>query len=79
MTTATNETSPFHLYKHWVVEAAGITVELADKFADRMQAAYEMGEPVWMIADEIKLRAAAPRKTKTPRQMAASVVTVAAW
>lgn len=71
---ATNQTSPFHLYKHWVAEAAGVTVETLDRFAARLHAAFEMGEAVWMIADEINLRAAAPTKTKAPRELAVRVV-----
>lgn len=53
----TKETTPFHIYKHEVAGAAGISVDRMDLGA--LYRAYDMGEPVWMIADEMKLRAEA--------------------
>lgn len=71
---ATKETTCFIHFKSNTVEAAGISVAQASCFADRIHKAFEMGEPVWMIAEELKLRASAPKSMKTPRQMAVRVV-----
>lgn len=73
MNTATNTTTQFVFYKSMVAEAAGLTIESVQPFIARLGAAFDMGEPVWMIADEIKLRASAPKKLKTPRQLAQNV------
>lgn len=75
--SATKEATCFIHFKSNVVDAAGITEEAANKFFDRITAAFDMGEPVWMIAEEIKLRAAAPSKHKTPKQLAARFITAA--
>jgi hypothetical protein len=50
----TKETTPFHIFKHNVVSAAGITVDQVH--LGRLHAAYDAGEPVWMVADEMRLR-----------------------
>ena len=76
MNTATRYTTLFVFYKAMVAEAAGLPIEAIQPFIARLGAAFDMGEPVWMIADEIKLRANAPKKMKTPRQLAVSVHTV---
>lgn len=55
MNTATNETTLFVFYKSMVAEAAGVSIEVLEQFINRVAAAYDMGEPVWMIAEEIKL------------------------
>ena len=75
MNTATKETTCFVHFKSNVIDAAGLTFEVANRFSDRIAAAFDMGEPVWMVADELKLRASAPKPAKTPRQMATRVVT----
>lgn len=75
---ATKDTTTFVFFKSNVAEAAGISIEALERFTDRLHAAFDMGEPVWMVADEMKLRAAAPRKPKTPREMAIRVVRVCA-
>ena len=77
MNAATKQTAPFIVYKQLVLAQTGLSVALLDQFRTRLGQAFDMGEPVWMIADEIKLRVAAPRKHKTPKQLAASF-TVAA-
>ena len=74
---ATKETTPFVHFKAMVIDAAGLSVADVNKFSARVGIAFDMGEPVWMIADEIKLRAAAPAKHKTPKQLAASFGKVA--
>jgi hypothetical protein len=74
--TATKETMPFVFFKSSVAERAGLPVETVEVFSDRLITAYDMGEAVWMIADELKLRAAAPRKHKTPRQLAVRVMEI---
>lgn len=73
MNAATRDTTLFVYYKSMVADAAGLTIEAVDRFLPRLGVAFDMGEPVWMIAEELKLRAAAPRKTKTPRQLAIAV------
>lgn len=76
MNEATKDTTNFIHYKDWVAGAAGLSVEEADRFISRIGAAYDMGEPVWMIAGEIQLRASAPKRHKTPLQIAARVVRI---
>jgi hypothetical protein len=73
---AAKGTTPFHIYKMLVATRAGISMKMLDGFRARLHTAYDMGEPAWMIADEIKLRASAPKPTKTPRALALRVVTV---
>ena len=53
--TGTKETTPFHIFKHDVTVAASIPVD--QLHIGRLHAAYDAGEPVWMVADEMKLRA----------------------
>lgn len=74
--TGTKTTMPFILFKDAVAERAGLSIEMVELFSNRLLAAYDMGEAVWMIADEIKLRAAAPRKHKTPRQLAVRIMQI---
>lgn len=74
---ATKETTPFHIFKLLVATRAGLSMEILDGFKARLHAAYDMGEAAWMVADEMKLRASAPRKTKSPRSYAVRVVKVA--
>ena len=53
----TKDTTPFHIYKDEVCKAAGLS---ADRLhLGRLHAAYDAGEPVWMIAEEMALRAEA--------------------
>lgn len=70
---ASKETVGFVQYKWMVAEVAGLPEYKVREFSLRIGAAFDMGEPVWMIADELRLRAQAPTKTKTPRQLAARV------
>lgn len=72
MSNGTKATVQFHLFKAEVATLAGVAV--ADLHEARLHAAYDMGEPIWMVADEMKLRAAAPKPRLTPRQMAIRVV-----
>ena len=55
MNAGTKTTTPFHIFKHEVATAAGLAVNNLD--LGRLHAAYDMGEPIWMVADEMKLRA----------------------
>jgi hypothetical protein len=73
---ATKETTPFIHFKSNVIEASGLSVEAAEVFDRRIHAAFDMGEAVWMIADELRLRGSAPKKMKTPRQLAVRVIAV---
>lgn len=50
----TKDTTPFHIFKDEVCKAAGLS---ADRIhLGRLHAAYDMGEAVWMVAEEMKLR-----------------------
>lgn len=73
---ADKATTNFIFYKSNVAEIAGVTVAALEKHFDRLLAAFEMGEPVWMIAEEMKLRIATPPKRKTPKQLAVRFVSV---
>lgn len=44
----------------------------------RIEQAFDMGEPIWMIVQELQMvrDMTPPARTKTPRQLAARVVTV---
>jgi hypothetical protein len=74
--TATKTTMPFVFFKASVAERAGLPIETVEAFSARLLSAYDMGEAVWMIADELRLRADAPRKHKTPRQLAMRVMKI---
>lgn len=76
---ATKETTTFILFKDYVTVAASVSVEDADRFLSRISAAYDMGEPVWMVAEEIRIRASAPPRAKTPRGLAVRVVRVSEY
>lgn len=67
---------PFVFFKASVADMAGLSVEALEKFTTRLHVAYDIGEPVWMVAGEMALRAAAPKKHKTPRELAARVMRV---
>lgn len=54
--TGTKQTMPFVHFKANAISGAGVTVEQAQRFAARIAAAYDAGEAVWMVADELKLR-----------------------
>lgn len=58
--TATSATTNFNIYKDEVAKAAGIPV--ARMHLGRLYTAYDMGEPVWMIAQEMALLAEAMMK-----------------
>lgn len=50
----TKDTTPFHIFKDEVCKASGLP---ADRLhLGRLHAAYDAGEPVWMVAEEMKLR-----------------------
>jgi hypothetical protein len=51
----TKETTPFHIFKDEVAKASEIPV--FQMHLGRLHAAYDMGEAVWMVAEEMKLRA----------------------
>jgi hypothetical protein len=72
--TATNQTTIFAHYKSMVAEVAGVTIDALEVHRRRLNAAFDIGEPVWMIADEIKLRCSFPAKHKSPRELAARIV-----
>ena len=53
---ARNETTPWHIWEHAVFEIAGVSVEDGRKYAtrERIQRAYQAGEPAWMAADMVR-------------------------
>lgn len=51
----TSATTPYHIFKDEVARAAGLPVSALN--TGRLLAAYDMGEPVWMVAAEMKVRA----------------------
>lgn len=55
---ATSETTPWHIWHAAAHEMSGCSLEDLRKYVarERIQAAYNAGESVWMVADEIKLR-----------------------
>lgn len=63
----TNNTTPFHIYKCEVAKASGLTVSALNLGA--LYRAYDMGEPVWMAADEMKLRAECKMPSVKPHQL----------
>lgn len=73
LNTATRHTTPFIHFKAMVCEEVGCTVAALEQHARRLGAAFDMGEPVWMVAEEMKLRLSAPAPAKTPRQLAVAV------
>lgn len=74
MNTASRDTTIFTHYRAMVIDALGCTVAEANRFRDRISVAFDMGEPVWMIADELRLRLSAPRPMKSARELAVRVV-----
>jgi len=52
--TGTNATTPYHIFKDEVAKAAGLPVDRLH--VGRLLTAYDMGEPVWIVAEEMKLR-----------------------
>jgi hypothetical protein len=74
MNGATKETTNFIHYKAMVIDAAGVTFEAAKPFASKIERGFDAGEPVWMMADELKLFCAAPRKMKTAKELAVRFV-----
>lgn len=74
MNAATKETTNFIHYKAMVIDGAGVSNEQAMPFFGKIERGFEMGEPVWMVAQEVALFCNAPRKMKTPRQLALRVV-----
>lgn len=67
MHTGTNETTPFHIFKDEVAKAAGLAI--SHLHLGRLHAAYDMGEPVWMVADEMRLRAEAAMPSVKPYRL----------
>lgn len=75
-TVPANQTVSFTIYMQALSNAAMVPVDFLRSQDARITAAFDMGEPIWMIADEMKLRhqMTSIRATKTPRQLAARVV-----
>lgn len=53
----TRHTTPFHIFKDEVCRASGLSSDRLH--LGRLHAAYDAGEPVWMVAEEMALRAEA--------------------
>lgn len=58
MHKGTKETTPFHIFKDEVCKASGLRADQIN--SARLHVAYDMGEAVWMVAEEMKLRADFP-------------------
>jgi hypothetical protein len=73
-----NQTVSYSVYRQAIANALPVTNDFLKAHTARIQQAFEMGEPLWMIVDELKLRAEmeSVRRTKTPRQLALRVVRV---
>ncbi len=70
-----NQSVSYTVYIQAVGNSAGIPVAFLRANDARIMAAFDMGEPVWMISDEMKLRheMQSVRPHKTPRQLALRV------
>lgn len=72
-----NQTVSPVVYGIAVREACSLPETFIRANAHRIERAYAAGEPIWMIADELKMVFATQPKhkpMKTPRQLAARVV-----
>lgn len=71
-----NQTVSFTTFIQAVGNAALVPADFLRSQDARITAAFDMGEPVWMVVDEMKLRyrMTSFKATKTPRQLAARVV-----
>ena len=71
-----NQTVSFTTYIQAVGNSAGVPADFLRSMDKRITAAFDMGETVQMIVDEMKLRyrMSAIRPTKTPLQLAARFV-----
>ena len=52
---ATSETTPWHIWHGAVIEISGHSLADANRYAtrERIQRAYQAGEPAWMAADVV--------------------------
>lgn len=60
MDNGTKLTTPWHIWEHNVIEAAlklGAEIEGIRANAARLHAAFNAGEPIWMMVDEMVLKA----------------------
>ena len=73
---ASNQTISAGVYDVAVRVACNLPEDFISAHQGRITAAYTMGEPVWMIADELRLRYQMRpfRPTKSPRALAVRVV-----
>lgn len=73
-----NQTVSFGIYSQTIQNACPFPHDFFRANAARIQRAYDHGEPLWMIIDELKLvhSMRRPAPTKTPRQLAAKVVRI---
>lgn len=61
---ATCETTTFQIWHGAVLEIARVSAADANRYVtrERIQLAYQAGEPVWMMADEVELRVTVGRR-----------------
>lgn len=72
-----NQSVSFTVYVQAINKHAAIPAQFVRDNIDRITKAFDIGEPIWMIADEMKLRYQMQHHhTKTPRQLAQRVVRV---
>lgn len=72
-----NQTVSRTVYGHAVANSALLPNEFMRAHAARIDRAFNAGEPVWMIADELKMvhsLGGTRQRHKTPRELAARVV-----
>lgn len=74
-----NQAVSFTVYSQAIANETRLTHEFLSANARRIERAFDMGEPIWMVAAELRLVAetAPVRPTKTPRDLAIRVVRAA--
>lgn len=77
MRIAENQTVSFAVYMQAIYNSVNCPAEFIRQHVDRIGRAYDMGEPIKLICNEMQLRYDhRPQRTKTPRQLAKRVVKV---
>lgn len=59
---ADKDSATFLIWADNVIGLAGVTFEASTPYRDRMMRAYTAGEPVWMMADELRQRIPAAKR-----------------
>lgn len=73
----TNQPVSYTVYRQAIHNALAVPADFLATLQPRIQQAFEYGEPISMIVDELRMRwEIRVRKPKTPRSLAARVVRV---